>query len=323
MASYDPNTGLTPAQKNEWQMLYGGGYPKAPSSSVSYPWGYPGNGTSPPSPFGPTGGSGGYGPAGPPAGGGGGYGTGGYGGSSAPSMPSFADILASDPWFAQYKADLMAQGVSDKAGRDAAIQQSLIRYGEVPDDAAAASALGLNNKDLEGVLTPTIRELASKNTSSGMSVKARTAQAYDDTLRQVKNVLAARGALQSGETGFQLGRADQDYTRTQYDQKNSLMDYINGVQQGYVAAERQRQQALFQAQLEAMQRAYAQWGSYGYGGSSGGGGGGQAPAPSPSSTGRTLDPVALARQRMRSVVAGGSRALTPAEQYRKNQGQMY
>lgn len=305
MATYDPISGLTPAQQDEWQRLYGGGYPKPPSSGVWYPWGYTGNGTTPPPGAGgsPYGGSG---PTSPWIGG---------GASSGPAMPSFGDMLANDPWFAQYKADLMAQSVSDKAGRDASIQQGLIRYGEVPDAFGAANAMGLSTKDLAGILTPEIRELAAKNTSSGMSVKARTAQTYDDTLRQVKNVLAARGGLQSGETGFQLGRADQDYTRTQYDQKNQLMDYIAGVQQGYNAAERARQQQLFQAQLEAMQRAWEQWGGYGYGGGSGSDGPG----------GSALDQIRKASRGIKPYEQSGTqeRPLTPAEEYRRNQGRTY
>lgn len=307
MASYDPNTGLTPAQQDEQRRLYGGGYPKPPSSGVWYPWGYPGNGTTPPPGAGGSSGYGGSGPTSPWINGG--------GGGSGYSMPSFGDLVNGDPWFGQYKADLMAQSVADKASRDAAIQQRLIRWGEVPEGFGIP---GLNNKDLVGILTPEVRTLADQNTSSGMSVKARLAQMNDDNLRNIKNVLAARGGLQSGETGYQLGRADQDYNRGVYDQKNALLDALSGIQGSYAAAEQARQQALFQAQLEAMQRAYQQWGGYGYGDGAGGGDGTY-----PGSQAISQIRNAAGSIKPRTEEEQYERPLTPAEEYRRNQGRNY
>lgn len=246
MATYNPITGLSSPYKSYtdyWNTKgnFGGQFQPYDSSG---PWDSPTG-------AGPSGGA----PSDP-------------GAPSGPQMPNFTDILNSDPWLRQYNLDMMAQSASDKASRDAAIDQGLIRYGEVPDQFQVG---GIDARELQSILTPEVRQLAQQNTSSGMSLKARTAQTYQDTLSQVKNVLAARGALQSGETGYQLGRTDQDYNRTVYDQKNQLLDYVNGVQQGYVAAERARQQSLFQAQLEALQRAWAQGAGGGAGGGSGGG----------------------------------------------------
>ena len=76
-----------------------------------------------------------FGSAGPPPSSGGSFGGGGggaIGSSPIPNLPSIAAILAGDPMYQAAIANLNAQGVYDLASRNAAINEALVRWGEVP-----------------------------------------------------------------------------------------------------------------------------------------------------------------------------------------------
>jgi hypothetical protein len=157
--------------------------------------------------------------------------------------PDYASLIQNDPIFGQLKADLSANGIQDAAARAAAIQRGLIQFGEVPSFNGLA---GLNQDWLSSDVNDTTRQLAQQNTASGMSVVARQQKQYQDNIRSIKNALAARGALRSGETGYQLGEAQRGFDTAQFDARQELLDYIMGAQQGFLAAERQRQGQLAQ-----------------------------------------------------------------------------
>jgi hypothetical protein len=140
--------------------------------------------------------------------------------------------LQDDPLFRQLNADLSAQGIQDLAGAQAATRRGLVLFGEVPT---------LDDKFLPSswVDEPT-RQLAQQNTASGMSIVARLAKANKDAIRSYKNMLAARGALQSGELGHRAGEEDLRYRSAQYDARQQLTDYLAGIQSALANAERQR-----------------------------------------------------------------------------------
>jgi hypothetical protein len=121
----------------------------------------------------------------------------------------------------------------------------------------AAQALGLQTTDLNGIIDPATQALAQKNTEAGLSTEARLSKAHTDAMRAIKNSLAARGALRSGEAGYQLGNEQQAYTQAEYDSKQQLLDYLSSYQQGYLQAEQQRQQQLAQASSDAANRQQA------------------------------------------------------------------
>lgn len=168
-------------------------------------------------------------------------------------MPDYKSLIANDPVFSQLKQDLAAQGIQDAGGRAAAVQRALIQFGQVPDF-NATGLNGLNPEWLNQDVTDQTRQLASQNTESGMSVTARQASQFDKNLRAIKNALAARGALRSGETGYQLGEAQKQYDTQRYDSTQELLDYIAGAQQGFTAAERARQAQAAQAAESAAGR---------------------------------------------------------------------
>lgn len=152
-------------------------------------------------------------------------------------------------------------------------RRALIQYGGVPQ--------GLSGlKQLKGAFDSGTSSLAQANTKSGISLLARINEAHDDRNRYIKNRLAARGILQSGETGFQLGREQTNYARAQADSSGKLLDYLAGINAGIA------QYLQWQAQMEALQKALANlYAPQGFGPSGGapqtqpqvGGGGGAPP----------------------------------------------
>ena len=185
-----------------------------------------------------------------------------------PPMPSLSDLLAGDPIYQQQFAQLQAGGVYDTSTANAARARALIQFGQMPDLSGVQGLIG----DLSG-LDPNTGTLAQQNTTAGLSTQARLSQANTDAIRRIKAVLGARGLFRSGETGYQLGREQTDYTRAQYDARQKLVDYLAGVQSALVQAERARQAALYQSQLNALMSWLSQHPDLGGGQTSGSPGG--------------------------------------------------
>jgi hypothetical protein len=165
------------------------------------------------------------------------------GGTSA--FGSYQDVLQSDPFFKQLLADLAAQGVSDEASARAGAQRGLIHFGEVPEGLDPAYGQWAD---------PQTRELAAKNTAAGFSTVARLQKANKDAVRGIKNYLASRGALRSGELGYQLGEENQRYAVGQYDARSQLVDYLSGISSALANAQRQRSMQQAQGAADAYGR---------------------------------------------------------------------
>ena len=146
---------------------------------------------------------------------------------TSPAPVDLMSLIANDPLYQQMKGQLGAQDVSDAASRKAAIDRALINWGVVPD---SAGLQGLSPDDLamlKGDIDPATAALAAKNTSEGLSLSSRIAQAHADNLSQLRNSLAARGMLSSGTTGFQTGREDLQNKQASSDALGALLDQIN------------------------------------------------------------------------------------------------
>jgi hypothetical protein len=166
-------------------------------------------------------------------------------GGKAPTPVDFASAIENDPAFQMLKGTLSAQGISDAASLRSAIQQALIQFGVVPNLPSDV----LSNSGLDTGLTS---QLASNNP---FSVLANLAQRGKDATMAEQNQLAARGILNSGETGYQLGRLGQSQAQAQYDATNSLLGNIGTLNQQYVqgrnAAAQQLAQGAFSAEANA------------------------------------------------------------------------
>lgn len=204
-------------------------------------------------------------------------------GSGGASPFDYSGAITSDPIYQQTLANVRAMGGQDAATRAAAIRRYLIQYGQVPTNLGSLgvdpSTLGYLNSDVDQAT----RDLAAQNTQEGTSVYARMLQAHNDAIKTMKDSLAARGMLASGETGYGLGKEDQSYKNNQYDAQNSLLDNIMGAVSTFTAAGRQEQQMLIDALTAAAQRAES---AYPYGGGPSGSSpsGGSTPAPAPTGT---------------------------------------
>ena len=186
-------------------------------------------------------------------GGGGGGGGGGTGGG--------AGALGSSPYYQQVLAAVNAGGAADAASRRSAIQQALIGWGEVPGDF----------KDRYGDIDELTRSLASKNTLTGISTKARLLQARADAIRQFSRSLSARGLRRWGAKGYGLRRRQLQFDQGYADELSKLLGYTGNLYSQFGQNEYQRQLALANA------LAYASSQMGGYGGGGGGGSGARDP----------------------------------------------
>lgn len=166
-------------------------------------------------------------------------------------QPNYQDLIQNDPLFRQMRADLGAQGVQDAASRAAQTQRALVLFGQVPSFDALA---GLNPEWLNQDVTAQTRQLAQQNTDAGLSLAARQQEQFKNQVREIRNALAARGALRSGESAHQLQQAQTGYDRAKFDATQELMDFISGLQAGFAQAERGRQSQLGQGAAEAAGR---------------------------------------------------------------------
>ncbi len=147
--------------------------------------------------------------------------------------PTIDELLARNPYFQAAQAQRNAASIADKADRDAAIRRAIIDFGYVPPGL-------IDFKDQGDTLDATTRDLAAKNTTSGMSIWARLADAAKVQQRDVTNSVGARGLFRSGELSYGLGRSQLQADQGRYDAIKGLNDYISGVQSAWAAAERAR-----------------------------------------------------------------------------------
>lgn len=149
---------------------------------------------------------------------------------------------------APFRQQLGGFSAADAAALAAAQRRAVVQFGEyVPGN------LDLLGPNYTGNIDETTRRLAAENTQAGLSTVARLNRAHTDALRQITNVLAARGVLRSGQTGAEMGREQTNYTTAQYDSRQNLLDYLGGLQAGFAQAEQQRQWQLAQAAIAAQQ----------------------------------------------------------------------
>ncbi len=179
---------------------------------------------------------------------GGGGGGGGSGGGALESSPYYQQVLASTN----------SSAAADAASRRTAIQQAVIGWGDAPE--------GFSDKF--GDVDQLTRDLASKNTSTGISTKARLLQARTDAIRKFTRSLSARGLRRSGAKGYGLRRRQLEFDQGYADALSKLLGYTGSTYSQFGQNEYQRQLALANALAYASQSLGA------YGGASGTGGGG-------------------------------------------------
>ncbi len=204
---------------------------------------------------------------------------------SAFTLPDFTSLINNDPLYRQSLGDLGASHTANLAALTKGLQQAIIAYGQVPDQAALGQ-LGLPSGALAGLDAQTTA-LADQNTQNGLSTVARLNQAYTQGKSQLLRALAARGVLNSGESGYQLNQLQTQRNQAGYDATQSLLGLLGSEFGQYSGSEQQltaQEQAAAEAAANraAMQALLAALANLGSGG---GGNGSASPAPSnPSAT---------------------------------------
>lgn len=171
-------------------------------------------------------------------------------------QPDYSSLLQQDPGFSVLKQQLSAQQTQDAAQRQQAINQSLIQYGAVPNFGQAAGQLGLSQsalKQLMGDIDPHTAALAAQNTAAGLSTQAQLQHQQTNAIRSLRNNLAARGGLSSGEDAFQTNEQNLAYSQAQNQALQSLLAAITGSNQTYTTAQQQEQAQLNQGIQQAIQ----------------------------------------------------------------------
>lgn len=153
-------------------------------------------------------------------------------------------------------AQLGAEGVADAASRDAALTRGIAQFGEPLTLDAARQTFGTGFVDEAGLagLLPEANRLAAASTAAGLPFKARAQREMERALQQIQNQLAARGALRSGELGYQLQEQQNVFDSSQYDARQQLADYAAGLQAAFVQGQRGRASQLDAARREEAPR---------------------------------------------------------------------
>jgi hypothetical protein len=171
--------------------------------------------------------------------------------------PDWAGLISGDAGLLDAKNALAAGGVSDLAGRNAAIENAYIQFGSNIDFATLAKQLGMSEADVQNALGPDAQRLAQNNTDAGLSTQARLGQANTNAINAIRANLNRRGLLNSGETGYELDQQNLGYRQAQSDATQKLLGYLQQYQQGYLSAQQQRDQSLASAYSDAANRQYA------------------------------------------------------------------
>ena len=151
--------------------------------------------------------------------------------------------LTGSPYYQQVLAATNSAAAADAAARRASIQQALISFGLVPE----------GFQDKYGDIDPLTRELADKNTSSGLSTRARLLEARSDAIKSFSRGLSAKGLRRSGAKGYGLRRRQLDFDRSYSDSLGKLLGYTGGLYNQFASNEYQRQLGLAGALANASQ----------------------------------------------------------------------
>ncbi|MBI3936420.1 MAG: hypothetical protein HY323_05540 [Betaproteobacteria bacterium] len=150
---------------------------------------------------------------------------------------TWQDVIRSDPLYQQKAGDVSAAKASAAAGRAAAVRAALIRLGIVPDVNAAFASLGLPAQ-YQQWLGEDIDEPTRKLTESNeFSFARQAAKQHAENLTALQDVLAAKGILRSGQTGFETGRESERYQGSLNDAVQQLLDFLGGQYGGYATTE--------------------------------------------------------------------------------------
>lgn len=155
----------------------------------------------------------------------------------------YQQMLANDPQLAAALAQIAAQQAAYQGQTQTAEQQLLEQYGAVPPNLGG---------QFQGLLTPSVLDLAAQNTQAGTSTVAQLLKAFHDQQTSSVDNLAARGLLHSGALGQHENENLQNYNVAGYNALQSLLGNLGSQQSNLL----QQQGTLNQQSTEATNAAY-------------------------------------------------------------------
>lgn len=157
----------------------------------------------------------------PGVGGGGGGGGNQYGPIQVGAVtPDYKSLIKADPGYMAWDANRTKSIGNLSSDRTAAIKELVRRFGGLPPGFT----------DAYGDITASDLELAKNNP---MSEEAQLQHQYAQNVQGMKQQLAARGALQSGELGYGQGQVDYGNAQAEYSLGNSFLDALTNAVTGY------------------------------------------------------------------------------------------
>lgn len=152
----------------------------------------------------------------------------------------------SDPGYAAQRAAEQLGIPSINNNLNNLIAQRIVAYG----DPALAAQAGFG-------LDPQAAAFARQNYLSGNGQLARLDRSRDQARQAIINQLAAHGLIDSGDTGYQIGNADQSYGNQVYDaQQQALADIL-----GYRNDAQTQLSGLHQQTISALENAFTNYAS--------------------------------------------------------------
>lgn len=145
--------------------------------------------------------------------------------------------------FQQIRAMIEAQRAAAAASRKESIRDALIAFGLVPE----------GFQDPYGDIDQTTRDLASANTTSGISAYARMREALSMAQRDSSRNLTARGLRRSGDRGYQINKNQLGFDRNYSDALNSLLGGAKNIYSNFAQGEYGRQMSLADSLRQSMQ----------------------------------------------------------------------
>ena len=165
---------------------------------------------------------------------------------SATYTPDYQSIINNDPAFQAIKNSISAQGIQDAAQRAAGTNQALIQFGAVPNFGSLAASLGLSPSALQMLQGDINSGTAALAANNPYSTEKQLQRQEDQAMLALRNGLAARGGLSSGEDAYQTGNQNYAYGLAQQNALNSLLGALTGLQGNYLTNQANEQNTLNQ-----------------------------------------------------------------------------
>lgn len=153
---------------------------------------------------------------------------------------TWRQLIEGDSRYLAKKNALAAAGAAAAASRQAAVRAALIKLGMAPGLQQALSGLGLTGNYASWLgqdVTPDVLNQAQNNEYSFAATEGRQ---HDNNLTALQDVLAAKGILRSGQTGYDTGQENLRHQGALNDAVQNLLGYLSGQYGDFASGEAQR-----------------------------------------------------------------------------------